>query len=69
MKEHELELEISISIPILTVIFYMATVSIVLLGLSALNSFNNIKSIPIDVLGLTIGFIVFNLIRSLFKCK
>ncbi|CZR99554.1 hypothetical protein CDFC105_71269 [Clostridioides difficile] len=69
MKEHELELEISISIPILTVIFYMAIVSIVLLGLSALNSFNNIKSIPIDVLGLTIGFIVFNLIRSLFKCK
>ncbi|HBF4443190.1 TPA: hypothetical protein KON86_002820 [Clostridioides difficile] len=69
MKEHELELKVSISIPILTVIFYMAIVSIVLLGLSVLNSFNNIKSIPIDALGLTIGFIVFNLIRSLFKCK
>lgn len=69
MKEHELELKVSVSIPILTVIFYMAIVSIVLLGLSALNSFNNIKSIPIDALGLTIGFIVFNLIRSLFKDK
>ncbi|HBF4081618.1 hypothetical protein C4097_06660 [Clostridioides difficile] len=69
MKEHELELKVSISIPILTVISYMAIVSIVLLGLSALNSFNNIKSIPIDVLGVTIGFIVFNLMRSLFKGK
>ncbi|UUV16727.1 hypothetical protein [Clostridioides difficile] len=69
MKDHELELKVRVSIPILTVIFYMAIVSIVLLGLSALNSFNNIKSIPIDALGLTIGFIVFNLIRSLFKCK
>ncbi|HBF4772053.1 Uncharacterised protein [Clostridioides difficile] len=69
MKAHELELKVRVSIPILTVIFYMAIVSIVLLGLSALNSFNNIKSIPIDALGLTIGFIVFNLIRSLFKCK
>lgn len=69
MKEHELELKVSISIPILTVISYMAIVSIVLLGLSALNSFNNIKSIPIDVLGLTIGFIVFNLMRSLFRGK
>lgn len=52
MKEHELELKVSISIPILTVIFYMAIVSIVLLGLSVLNSFNNIKSIPTDALGL-----------------
>ncbi|HDJ1466731.1 TPA: hypothetical protein PPO51_002474 [Clostridioides difficile] len=69
MKEHELELKVSISIPILTVIYYMAIVFIVLLGLPALNSFNNIKSISIDVLGLTIGFIVFNLMRSLFRGK
>lgn len=65
MKEHELELDVSISIPILTVIFYMTIVS----SLYALNSFNNIKYIPINELGLTIGFVIFNLMMSLFKSK
>ncbi|KPI53011.1 hypothetical protein KW95_04505 [Clostridioides difficile] len=65
MKEHELELDVSISIPILTVIFYMTIIS----SLSALNSFNNIKYIPINELGLTIGFVIFNLMMSLFKSK
>lgn len=47
MKLPELEINISISIPIFLVISYLAIVSIVMLGISALNNFTNITSVPI----------------------
>ncbi|MCC0682481.1 MULTISPECIES: hypothetical protein [unclassified Clostridioides] len=65
MKEHELE--INISIPISLVILYLAIVSIVMLGMSSLNNFTNISSIPINALGSTVGFVMFQLLVSFFK--
>ncbi|EGT2232439.1 hypothetical protein EPL77_14045 [Clostridioides difficile] len=69
MKEYEAELNISISIPFFTVISYLVIVSIVMVCLSALNNFSNITSVPVSALGSTVGFIIFNLIISLFKNK
>ncbi|EQF27326.1 putative membrane protein [Clostridioides difficile CD160] len=65
MKEHELE--INISIPISLVILYLAIVSIVMLGMSSLNNFANISSIPVNALGSTVGFVMFQLLVSFFK--
>ncbi|MDI7818067.1 hypothetical protein QMM58_16955 [Clostridioides difficile] len=65
MKEHELE--INISIPISLVILYLAIVSIVMLGMSSLNNFTNISSIPVNALGSTVGFVMFQLSVSFFK--
>ncbi|MCC0705212.1 hypothetical protein IC213_19325 [Clostridioides sp. ES-S-0049-02] len=65
MKEHELE--INISIPISLVILYLAIVSIVMLGMSSLNNFTNISSIPINALGSTVGFVMFQLLVSFLK--
>ncbi|EOY7170414.1 hypothetical protein NQ830_11985 [Clostridioides difficile] len=65
MKEHELE--INISIPISLVILYLAIVSIVMLGMSSLNNFTNISSIPVNALGSTVGFVMFQLLVSFFK--
>ncbi|MCC0783496.1 hypothetical protein IR152_10455 [Clostridioides sp. ES-S-0108-01] len=65
MKEHELE--INISIPISLVILYLAIVSIVMLGMSSLNNFTNISSIPANALGSTVGFVMFQLLVSFFK--
>ncbi|VIF89886.1 Uncharacterised protein [Clostridioides difficile] len=65
MKEHELE--INISIPISLVILYLAIVSIVMLSMSALNNFTNITSVPINALGSTVGFIIFQLLASFFE--
>ncbi|HBF7929109.1 TPA: hypothetical protein ACVT6Z_001542 [Clostridioides difficile] len=65
MKEHELE--VNISIPISLVILYLAIVSIVMLGMSSLNNFTNISSIPVNALGSTVGFVMFQLLVSFFK--
>ncbi|HBE8529029.1 TPA: hypothetical protein KPE78_001118 [Clostridioides difficile] len=65
MKEHELE--INVSIPISLVILYLAIVSIVMLGMSSLNNFTNISSIPVNALGSTVGFVMFQLLVSFFK--
>lgn len=65
MKEHELE--INISIPISLVILYLAIVSIVMLGMSSLNNFTNISSISVNALGSTVGFVMFQLLVSFFK--
>ncbi|EIS9446880.1 TPA: hypothetical protein KPJ70_003388 [Clostridioides difficile] len=62
----ELEINISISIPIFLVISYLAIVSIVMLGISALNNFTNITSVPINALGSTVGFVIFQLLVSFF---
>ncbi|ENY8662337.1 TPA: hypothetical protein ACTWTN_000474 [Clostridioides difficile] len=66
MKLPELEINISISIPIFLVISYLAIVSIVMLGISALNNFTNITSVPINALGSTVGFVIFQLLVSFF---
>ncbi|MCO5822946.1 hypothetical protein M8668_13970 [Clostridioides difficile] len=65
MKEHELE--VNISIPISLVILYLVIVSIVMLGMSSLNNFTNISSIPVNALGSTVGFVMFQLLVSFFK--
>ncbi len=65
MKEPELE--INVSIPISLVILYLAIVSIVMLGISSLNNFTNISSIPVNALGSTVGFVMFQLLVSFFK--
>ncbi|HBF4616176.1 TPA: hypothetical protein KOO48_001972 [Clostridioides difficile] len=67
MKEHELE--INVSIPISLVILYLAIVSIVMLGMSSLNNFTNISSIPVNALGSTVGFVMFQLLVSFFKIE
>ncbi|ENY8820081.1 hypothetical protein [Clostridioides difficile] len=67
MKLPELEINISISIPIFLVISYLAIVSIVMLGISALNNFTNITSVPINALGSTFGFVIFQLLVSFFE--
>ncbi|MCC0727643.1 hypothetical protein KGF51_14640 [Clostridioides sp. ZZV14-6045] len=63
----DFELEIKISIPLKPVAIFMATASIVLLCFSALRNFDNIKSIPLSALGITTGFIIFQLGLSFFE--
>lgn len=67
MKLPEFEVNISISIPIFLAISYLAIVSIVMLGISALNNFTNIASVPINALSSTVGFIIFQLLASFFE--
>ncbi|MGO0862313.1 hypothetical protein [Clostridioides difficile] len=63
----DIELELKISIPLKQVAIFMATVSMVLLCFSALRNFDNIKSIPVSALGITTGFIIFQLGLSFFE--
>ncbi|HEL2860420.1 TPA: hypothetical protein UL242_002528 [Clostridioides difficile] len=63
----DFELEIKISIPLKPVAIFMVIASIVLLCFSALRNFDNIKSIPVSALGITTGFIIFQLVLSFFE--
>ncbi|MCC0671811.1 MULTISPECIES: hypothetical protein [unclassified Clostridioides] len=63
----DVELELKISIPLKQVAIFLATVSMVLLCFSALRNFDNIKSIPVSALGITTGFIIFQLGLSFFE--
>ncbi|EMH2710070.1 hypothetical protein SI855_002826 [Clostridioides difficile] len=63
----DIELELKISIPLKQVAIFMATASMVLLCFSALRNFDNIKSIPASALGITTGFIIFQLGLSFFE--
>ncbi|EGT3642184.1 TPA: hypothetical protein ACSVPQ_002563 [Clostridioides difficile] len=63
----DFELEIKISIPLKPVAIFMVIASIVLLCFSALRNFDNIKSIPVSALGITTGFIIFQLGLSFFE--
>ncbi|HBG2132314.1 TPA: hypothetical protein KPJ62_002640 [Clostridioides difficile] len=67
-KEFSIDIKCSISLSFFEIICYLVIVSIVLLGLSIL--FNHrIESIPEGVLGMTIGFVIFNFTKSFVENK
>lgn len=67
MKDKEFEFNISISIPKLYIVEHLIIISIVLLCFSFFNGFNNIKSIPVTALGITTGYVIFQLAANYFE--